>query len=228
MGILLTVALIGLVILAIVGSVRKKEQDEKRRARYRTYAARFGLSYQESGSEVLYKQFTQQNPFGIGHSQEVVNVLIASMDGHPVLGYTYIYKVTTSDGKTTSTQTYYYQVCALALPKALPWMAIYPEGPLGGKLADSLGFADIKLESEAFNDRFRYKAADERYGSAVMPPRMMELMMEGQTGITRIDGRYLLNVIRRQPEPEDIAVRWNFLRDLTEQIPDWVLQEYGR
>ena len=106
-------------------------------------------------------------------------------------------------------------------------MTIEDEGIFGGKVADAFGFDDVQLESDGFNRRFRYKAADERYGSALMPTRMMQLMLAGQTGVTRINGRILYNAMSHRPQPEDITARWDFLAAVAALIPAWVLKDYG-
>jgi hypothetical protein len=107
-------------------------------------------------------------------------------------------------------------------------MSIEDEGIFGGRVADALGFEDIELESDDFNHRFRYKAADNRYGTALMPARMMELMLQGQTGVTRIHGRILYNAMPRRPQPEDFPARWDFLARCAALIPSWVVKDYGR
>jgi len=215
---------IAAVVAALVIAAR---QERKRQALYTAFAARNGLTYEPKADDSLFEQFGDGNPFGSGHSRSAQHVLSGTRNGVPVLGFTYIYKVTSSNGKSSSTQTYYWQICALWLPTGLPWMSIEDEGIFGGKVADAFGFDDIELESDDFNHRFRYKAADERYGSALMPTRMMELMLAGQTGVTRIHGRILYNARPKRPQPEDITARWDFLAACAALIPSWVLKDYG-
>lgn len=216
------------IALVVAGVVFTARQERKRRALYAAFAATNGLTYQPKADDSLYEQFGEGSPFETGHSRSAQHVLSGTLDGAPVLGFTYIYKVTTSNGKSSSTQTYRWQICALWLPSALPWMSIEDEGIFGGRVAGALGFEDVELESDDFNHRFRYKAADDRYGSALMPARMMELMLQGQTGVTRIQGRILYNAMPQRPKPEDITARWDFLAACATLIPSWVLKDYGR
>lgn len=215
------------IALGIAVAVYSARLERKRQALYGAFAAELGLQYQPAGDDFLHEQLGDERPFGIGHSQSAEDVLSGALDGVSVLGFTYVYKVTRKNGKSTSTTTYRWQVCAIWLPAELPSMSIEDEGIFGGRVAGALGFRDVELESDDFNRRFRYKAADERYGSALMPPRMMELMLQGQTGSTRIQGQILYNAIERRPLPQDIGARWDFLTRCAALIPSWVVKDYG-
>jgi hypothetical protein len=227
-GYLVFVFIVLALAIGIAAAVYSARQERKRRELYAAFAAARGLDYQPEGDDSVHEQFGDDRPFGVGHSHSAEHVLTGTLDGHPILGFTYVYKVTRSNGKSTSTTTYRWQICAVWLPAALPWMTIEDEGIFGGRVAGALGFRDVQLESDDFNRRFRYKAADERYGSALMPPRMMELMLQGQTGVTRINGRMLYNAVERRPQPDDLAATWDFLARCAALIPSWVLKDYGR
>jgi hypothetical protein len=227
-GYLVMLFIVVALALGIAAAVYSARQERKRLALYGAFAAARGLEYQPEGDDSVHEQFGDDRPFGIGHSHRANDVLSGTLDRVPVLGFTYIYKVTRSNGKSTSTTTYRWQICAVWLPSALPWMTIQDEGIFGGAVAGALGFRDVQLESDDFNRRFRYKAADERYASALMPPRMMELMLQGQTGVTRIHGRILYNAVEQRPLPDDIAASWDFLVRCAALIPSWVLKDYGR
>ena len=216
------------IALVVTGVVVAARQERRRQALYTAFASARGLAYQPKADDSLFEQFGDDGrPFGTGHSRSAQHVLSGTLNGVPVLGFTYVYKVTTSNGKSSSTRTYLWQVCALWLPTGLPWMSIEDEGIFGGRVAGALGFDDVELESDDFNHRFRYKAADDRYGSALMPARMMELMLQGQTGVTRIRGRILYNAMPQRPQPEDITAKWDFLERCAALIPSWVLKDYG-
>lgn len=216
------------IALVVTGVVLTARQERKRQAVYTTFASTHGLTYQPKAEDALHEQFGDDCPFGTGRSRSAQHVLSGTRGVAPVLGFTYIYKVTSSNGKSSSTQTYHWQISALWLPKGLPWMSIEDEGIFGGAVAGALGFEDVQLESDAFNHRFRYKAADDRYGSALMPARMMNLMLQGQTGVTRIHGRILYNAMPQRPQPEDLTAKWDFLERCAALIPSWVLKDYGR
>ena len=98
-------------------------------------------------------------PFGEGHSREAVNVMEREVGGRRAVVFDYSYKVTTSDGKTTTTTTYEFSIYAHQLPAALPDMTIEPEG-LWDKAVKLFGAQDVELESVEFNDRYRVKADD--------------------------------------------------------------------
>jgi hypothetical protein len=216
--------------LGIVWSVVSAKEREARRQRYAAFAAANGLAYvEEAGDKVLFERFDDSvlgmggdKPFGRGHSRRAENVLTGTVRGHAVCGFTYTFKVTRSNGKTTTTSTYHWSVVTVALPTTLPPVEIDDDG-----LFDGLGSGGVEFESAAFNDRFHVSCDDPRYASAFVHPRMMGLMMARQRGTTRVRGDVVVNVEERETEAAELAATWDYLIDLVELIPRFVIADYG-
>jgi hypothetical protein len=89
----------------------------------------------------------------------------------------YEYKVTSSNGKTTTTHTHHFSYLIAHLPYApLPDLYVRREGLLD-KLKSALGFPDINFESAEFSKRFYVKCPDKRFAYAVIHPAMMEYLL---------------------------------------------------
>lgn len=136
--------------------------------------------------------------------------------------FTYTYKVTRRSGDSTSTTTYHWSVVSVDLPAALPPVEVGDEG-----LLDSFGLGGVRFESTAFNDRFRVSCDDPRNASALVHPRMMGLMLARQRAITRVRGDVVVDVEEREAEPEIPAATWDYLLDLVELVPRFVIADYG-
>jgi hypothetical protein len=216
--------------LGIAWSVASAKARDARRQRYVAFAAASGLGYvEEAGDKSLFERFDDsvlgiggEKPFGRGHSRRAENVLSGTVRGHDVCGFTYTFKVTRSNGKTTSTSTYHWSVVTVALPATLPPVEIGDDGVFDGLVPGGVHF-----ESGAFNDRFRVSCDDPRYASAFVHPRMMELMLARQRGITRVRGDVVVNVEEREAEPDELAATWNYLIDVVELVPRFVIADYG-
>ncbi len=125
---------------------------------------------------------------GFGHSTE--KVVRGTNDGLGVEGLIHRWKtqrtVTSTDaqGRTqTRTVTDHHDevVAAVTLPFPFPFLSV--EGGRGGER--------VRFESEEFNARFAVRAADPRFASDVIHPRMMELLMAVQPPGFRIEDQVL-------------------------------------
>lgn len=230
------VALWGVLAVVFVGSgivwaaVSAKARDA-RRQQHAGFATVHGLSYvDDPADKSLFERFDRsifgvgtEKPFGRGHSRRAENVLSGSVRGHAVSAFTYVFKVTRRNGETTRTTTYHWSVVTVALPAALPPIEIGDEG-----LFDALGLGGVQFESTEFNDRFRVSCDDRRFASAFVHPRMMGLMLARQRGITRVRGDLVVNVEEREAEPDELAATWDYLIDVVELVPQFVIADYGQ
>lgn len=171
---------IGIVVAAIAfGHAAQK----KRREELTTLAAKLGWAFDPSSDSTHDDRYSQFSCFSRGHSRAAFNTITgrAEFEGLPfpaVMG-DYTYKVTSSNGKTTSTRTYTFSYLILHLPWAgVPDLLIRREN-LMDKLAGAIGFDDIDFESEEFSRRFHVKSPDKRFAYDVIHPRMMEFLMSG-------------------------------------------------
>jgi hypothetical protein len=221
-------AMVAVLGIGVVALVVKARLDKARRQAYAAFAAAHGLTYTPRGPDRLFEALREAKPFGRGHSRSADDVLVGRWRDRAACGFTYTYKVTTSNGKTSTTRVYHWQVATLQLSRALPALEVHDEGLFGGRVAATFGFVDIELESDAFNRRFRLTAEDARYASAFVHPRVMELMLARQSGIFRVDGALLVQLIEQRPTPADLAASWDYLSQLADLVPGFVLDDYGQ
>ena len=120
-------------------------------------------------------------------------MLTGPFQGRQIVAFDYSYQTHSTDSKgQRTTQTHKFGVVVMQLPGPLPHLQVTHEGIFGGAVANALGFRDLQFESDQFNRAFRVKADDERFGHAVVHPRMMELLLaRGEIG-WRIEGNSLI------------------------------------
>lgn len=137
--------------------------------------------------------------------------------GMCVLDYSY----TTSNGKTQQTHTV--NLIALTLPVALPPLTVRHESGLPRVFRGP----DLELENELFNDRFRVECVDDRYGSAVMHPRMMECVLFNPGLEWQIAGNAFVAWGVGGFAVPDVFARLDAMTRLIDLIPPFVLRDYG-
>ena len=130
-----------------------------------------------------------------------------------------------SDGSRDTT-THRYAVTALAMPGYLPALSVTPHGTLG-RIGEALGAADIDLESEAFNRRFRVTSPDRKLASDVLSPRTMELLLARSPLHWRITGTDIICWETGAQTPLQILERCSTLAAVVCGIPPFVWQDHG-
>ncbi len=109
---------------------------------------------------------------------------------------------------------------ALALPVALPELTVSKDSVLPG-------VSDIELESQAFNERFRVQADDQRFASAVLQPRMMEWLLQNPGLQWHLAGGTLVSWGYGEVAPTDVLARLEAMAGVIDRIPPLVLTDYG-
>ena len=201
-------------------------QAKKRRELFAGFAAQQGWSYLPSNNS-LAGQWAG-TPFQTGDNWRVQNVLSGAFNGHQMVAFDYSYQTHSTDSKgRRTTTTHKFGVVVLQLPGALPHLEVTHEGIFGGAVANAFGFRDIQFESEQFNRAFRVKADDERFGHAVVTPRMMELLLaRGEIG-WRVEGNSLVGWDKGAHHPNEVMNRLALLQQVVEQVPPYVWRDYA-
>jgi hypothetical protein len=198
---------------------------KKRREAFAGLAAQQGWVYQPDNN-ALARQW-EGTPFRSGDNRRVKNVLSGAFNGHQMVAFDYSYQTHSTDSKgRRRTTTHKFGVVVLQLPGALPHLEVTHEG-IFGAVANAIGFDDIQFESEQFNRAFRVKADDERFGHAVVTPRMMELLLaRGEIG-WRIEGNSLVGWDKGAHNPAEVMNRLSLLQQVVEQVPPYVWRDYA-
>jgi hypothetical protein len=199
---------------------------KKRRELFAGFAAQQGWSYLPV-NDSLAGQWAG-TPFQTGDNWRVKNALSGPFNGRPMVAFDYSYQTHTTDGKgRRQTTTHRYGVVVMQLPGALPHLEVTHEGLFGGAVANAFGFRDIQFESEQFNRAFRVKADDERFGHAVVTPRMMELLLaRGEIG-WRVEGNSLVGWDKGDQNPNEVMNRLALLQQVLENVPPYVWRDYA-
>ncbi|WP_350280340.1 hypothetical protein [Kribbella sp. HUAS MG21] len=199
---------------------------KKRRELFAGFAAAQGWSYVPADN-ALAGQWAG-TPFRTGDNRRAKNVLTGAFNGHRMVAFDYSYQTHSTDSKgRRRTTTHHYGVVVLQLPGALPHLEVTHEGIFGGAVANAFGFRDLQFESDQFNRSFRVKADDERFGHAVVTPRMMELLLaRGEIG-WRLEGNSLVGWDKGAHDPNEVMNRLALLQQILENVPPYVWRDYA-
>ena len=213
--------LLPLVVLAVAGAVGWVvwRLEQQRRARYLAFAAERGWTY--TPRDDTWVDRFEGSPFGRGSSRRATHVLRGQYAGRDMVAFHYRYLTRSHNGQQQTTQTHRFTVVALALPAALPWLELTGENVLT-RIGSALGLADVELESEAFNRRYRVSATDRRFAYDVLHPRTMEQLLAQPTVNLRLWGADALLWDSGFAEPEELPGMLAALAQLVDGIPSYV------
>lgn len=174
-------------------------------------------------------EYAQFEIFRRGHSRVAKNTMQGTVD---LFGRRcrlrcgdFRYKVTSSNGKTTTTTTYRFSYLIVHPPWQTPPLLIRPEG-MFDKLKGAFGFDDIDFESEEFSRRFWVKSSDKRFAYDVLHPRMMEFLLAEQPPMLDIEnGALCLSDGQRRWDPAAFRRHAEFVRRFAELWPRHLVKD---
>lgn len=227
----MVVVLVLVVALGVAAAAAyfRYQARQKRIAELTVLAAQLGLEYSPSDTEHLVD--LPFSLFGRGDGHKVEDVLRGERDGCPVQVFDFEYydesSSTDSNGFTHRNRTYHRYTCGLlTLPFAAPHLVLGQESFLT-RLGRHVGFRDIELESNEFNNRYRVKCDDQRFAFSLIDARMMEWLLQfgGSVETLEICGPWALVAVDRL-RPGDWPTVIDFLHQLRAHVPNVVYTTY--
>jgi hypothetical protein len=134
------------------------------------------------------------------------------------------YRYTTGSGKSSTTHRV--AVGLVALPVPLGELRLGSEG-LMSRLASSVGFRDVEVESVEFNRRFRVAARDRVHAFDLLHPQMIEFLLAQPFDAVEVAGGYLLVHRSGHWRPEEHDAVLAVLARFCELVPDYVWRKHG-
>jgi hypothetical protein len=211
--------IIAIIILAIAVGFGGYWANQRRQKAFALWASTHGFSY--APRDDTYADLPWGAPFGIGSGRQAQDVVAGTVSERPALCFTLRYQTQSSNGKTTQTQTHYYRIYSLGLPKSLPELRVGPEGLLSG-IARMMGIHDIEFESEDFNRAYKVKSDDRKFAYDVVNPQMMQFLLDSRAPGFILIGTNIVRIDHGRLEPATIESTLAYLTAVIEHIPDYV------
>jgi hypothetical protein len=217
------------VALAIGGAYLSWKAEQKRRAEMQTLADELGLRYEPGDDSSHDDEYAQFEIFRRGHSRVAQNTLRGTLDlfGRrcPIVLGDFRYKVTRSNGKSSSTSTYRFSYLIVHPPWPSPTLLVRPEG-LFDKLKGAFGFDDIDFESVEFSRKYYVQSNDKRFAYDVLHPRMMEFLLAETPPMLDLEGGALcISDGQRRWDPAGYRAHVGFVRRFCELWPRHLVKD---
>ncbi|MBL8755528.1 MAG: hypothetical protein JNK15_19680 [Planctomycetes bacterium] len=225
---LIVVLIVGIAITAAVLSWRA---EQKRRAELEALARELGLRFDPADDSSHDDEYAQFEIFRRGHSRVARNTLRGRLDlfgtaCELVMG-DFRYKVTRSNGKSSSTTTYRFSYLIVHPPWPSPTLLVRREG-LWDKVKGAFGFDDIDFESAEFSGKYFVQSNDKRFAYDVLHPRMMEFLLASSPPMLDLEGGALcVGDGSRRWEPAGFRRQIEFVRNFCALWPRHLTKDLG-
>ena len=220
--------------IALIGFIAylSWKAEKQRREALAALAAELGLRFDPNKDSSHDDEYAQFEIFRRGHSRVAMNTLQGALDLFDqrcrVRCGDFRYKVTTSNGKTTTTTTYNFSYLIVHPPWDTPPLLIRPEG-LFDKIKGAFGFDDIDFESIEFSKKFYVQSTDKRFAYDVLHPRMMEFLLAERPPMLELEhGVLCLADGSRRWSPEQLRGHLDFVARFCALWPRHLVEELQR
>jgi hypothetical protein len=180
---LTVVILAAIAVLILVRMVNAYIAKRQRPGQLAALAAQLGWRFETDADESFDDQYGHFSAFARGHSRSAFNTFYGAIEVEgrqwPVRTGDFRYRTTSTNGKHRTTVTHCLSYAIVETPHlGAPDLYFRREG-LFDRVAGAFGFEDIDFESAEFSERFHVKSSDKRFAYAVLDPRMMEFLLDG-------------------------------------------------
>ncbi len=186
----------------------------------RALAERLGLRWYVTDGTLAHRW--RRGPFAGTDGATATEVLTGTWRGREVVA---LHHAAVRGSQDSAAATRVRRVAAIALPAALPWVELTPQGPVD-RVRTAFGGQDLVLESAAFNDAWLVRAEDPRAAHALLHPRVMERLLRPDARALSflVEGPDLVAWSDGEGGLDRTAERFDLLADLLDLVPGhlWV------
>lgn len=150
-------------------------------------------------------------PFERGLSRTATDVVRGTVDGYPVVSFTFAWRAATrrpGDDEPRGGRLAQAHVVALDAVPGEPRLELSPEG-LRDKIAKVFGGQDVQIGNPAFDGQWRVRASDEAFARRALDARLANLVMlsDFREARVRVEGPSVLIWTPGPTDPAQILTR---------------------
>jgi len=177
-----------------------------------------GFTFQQNRDEGFATGWGFLSKLAQGSKRYAFNLMQGTVANNRVFIFDYHYQ--TGSGKSEETHLCTYLM--LIEPEAsFSPVLIEPENLLS-RVADALGFGDIKFESAEFSRLYRVRSSDKKFAYDVCNPQMIVYLLENQGLKLEINGPVILLAFENQLSASAINDNLNRLLEIRSLLPDYL------
>jgi len=209
------------VVIAIIGGIYGTIAARKRREGLFELAQRLNLNFDAEHDCEIPGQFNFLEQFTQGSDRYATNVLSGNYQQNKILAFDYHY--TTGSGKNR--QDHNLSFFMLFMQGGLfPQITIRPEG-FFDRVAEALGFQDIKFESAEFSKAFCVRSPDKKFAYDVCNAKMMEYLLANRDLSVEIENDVIALVFNARIAVEQFEKDLQRLIEIRSHLPEYLFTQ---
>jgi hypothetical protein len=198
-------------------------RDEKRTAAFAAQAERLGMDF--VATDALHVTWEPFPLFGLEVRREATNIVHGTWGGVAMRAFDYSFEQA-FDASSAPAAPRRRLTCAIAeIDASCPRIVIGPT-TLSSRLGEVVGATEIRLESEAFNERFRVECEDRRFATTLMDQRMMAWLLASPAGVAFELREDRMLCVSERLSPASIPMLLEAVRGVHDRIPRVVASLY--
>ncbi|SDS67096.1 type III secretion system chaperone family protein [Microlunatus soli] len=220
------IAVFVVVFVAVIGLwfaaryVKQRRQEQRQQA-VQQFAA--GRGWQFIGEDESYASRWTGKPF-TGWGGTARNIVVGQHRGRNVCSFEYHYSTVSTSGGTTRRHNHDFSIFVVQLPAPVPAFSVEGEGIFGGKVAEALGFERVDSGDPDFDNDFKVKSDDARFGALVLQQPLLQMLKATGPWDWRFTGPDMLSYENGFLKPELVQPRLDLMCDVLDRIPSDVWQ----
>jgi hypothetical protein len=232
---------IGFIVLCIFAAIYAEKLRQQRIKDFIALAERHGFEYHPSGlmttdaspsfwnffhieTDGVVNALSEFPLFNVGHSKQAAPVLIKRSGGYEWLLFDYEYKITRSNGKSTTTTTYRFSVVLAKVPFQFPKLSLTPQTPWHN-LGKMVGLRELETESEAFNKRYYVSTDDQRRSLEILHPQVIDFLESRPIREWHYNGDLVLTHLPGHLAASTYEAMFEEVSWLVSQVPQYYQQD---
>jgi hypothetical protein len=210
--------MMAVIIIVIIGSIYNAIQARKRREGLFELAQRLNLNLDGGHDCEIAGRFNFLTRLEEGSNRYATNVLSGNYRQNEILAFDYHY--TTGSGKNR--QDHNLSFFILVMPGGqFPQITIRPEG-FFDRVAETLGFQDIKFESAEFSKAFCVRSPDKKFAYDVCNAKMMEYLLANRDLSVEIENQVIALVFNARISVEQFEKDLQRLIEIHSRLPEYL------
>ncbi|SDS67074.1 hypothetical protein [Microlunatus soli] len=215
-GVLTLVLFVVIIAIGVALGFLTRRRRRQRQQEVGRFAASRGWQFIDRDDS--YSHRWQGKPFasrGMAH-----NIIIGQHRGRSFCTFAYHYTTTSHTGQVNTTQSHDFVIFAIALPAPVPEFSVEAEGIFGGKVAEALGFERIDSGDPDFDNTFKVKSDNPRFGALLLQPPLLQMLKSTGPWDWRLTGQDMLSYQKGHLAPELVQPRLDLMCDVLDRIPN--------
>ena len=158
-----------------------------------------------------------------GHNRYAYNFMIGRLAGHDIYAFDYHFETYSIENRSHE-KAYKFSAVVVETDLPLKPLLIRPKYFLD-KLAHSIGFQDIDLESIAFNDKFYVKSPDRSWAFDILNQKVMEFMLTSPSYYLEFCGSQILAYNESIFTTTEFEEALKFITGIIDRMPSYLIRE---